>query len=476
MFTNKLELQYCDELHNYDIFPKVVPAGKVSEVCIKPLGRHAAFLQTTYQLKLNGLDEGDTWAYPDRPNDFQYEVAPDEDGCIRFSFEFFGEQQFFVRLFLEKSEENGLRSDFNLRLSMYAVAEDLVGRYPYRGDCHMHSFRSDGKQSPEVLAADYRKTGYDFMAVTDHLRYYPSLEAIAAYKDVKIDLTLVPGEEVHLPCDEDNSTHLNNVHIVNFGGSYSVNALVRDGIKEAVCHEDDKRAVIADPPPIQSTEAHWAEVDAYMETIDIPAQLKGSERYTFASCCWVFEHIKKGGGLGIFCHPYWISDVYQVPESLTDYILKTQPFDAFEVLGGENYYEQNGHQTVKYYEDRSMGRRYPIVGSTDSHSSVNNVNALIASTIVFSPANEREALIDSIKDFYSVAVDTISKEFRLVGDFRLTKYACFLLNNYFPIHDELCIEEGLMMKAYAAGYDGAKESLEFLSGRMQKLRERYFQF
>ncbi len=469
-------MQYCDELHNYDIFPKVVPAGKVSEVCIKPLGRHAAFLQTTYQLKLNGLDEGDTWAYPDRPNDFQYEVAPDEDGCIRFSFEFFGEQQFFVRLFLEKSEENGLRSDFNLRLSMYAVAEDLVGRYPYRGDCHMHSFRSDGKQSPEVLAADYRKTGYDFMAVTDHLRYYPSLEAIAAYKDVKIDLTLVPGEEVHLPCDEDNSTHLNNVHIVNFGGSYSVNALVRDGIKEAVCHEDDKRAVIADPPPIQSTEAHWAEVDAYMETIDIPAQLKGSERYTFASCCWVFEHIKKGGGLGIFCHPYWIPYVLHIPPSFVDAMMEVHPFGAYEVLGGELYTEQNEFQSADYYRDVAKGRIYPVVGNTDTHNSTNSAGSHVCSTIVFSPKNEREALIDSILKLYSIAVDTLDEHPRYVGDYRFLRYATFLEKNYFPLHDELCFEEGRAMKDYVNGVPGAKEQLESLSGRTQALLEKYFAF
>ena len=157
-------------------------------------------------------------------------------------------------------------------------------------------------------------------------------------------------------------------------------------------------------------------------------------------------------------------------------MLKTHPFDAFEVLGGENYYEHNGFQTHKYYEIKAQGYNFPIVGSTDSHSSINNENAYVASTMVFSPANEREAIIDSIKNYYSIAIDGISKEFRLVGDFRLARYATFLLQDYFPLHDDLCYEEGRAMKDYACGVEGAKETLEFISGRVKNQREKYFAF
>jgi hypothetical protein len=157
------------------------------------------------------------------------------------------------------------------------------------------------------------------------------------------------------------------------------------------------------------------------------------------------------------------------------------PFDAFEVLGGERYYEHNGFQTIRYYEDRMKGRHYPIVGSTDSHSSyVSNDGALICSTIVFSPENERKALISSIRDFYSVAVDTISKEFRLVGENRFVRYACFLLNNYFPRHDELCREEGRLMRICAVGTEEEREDaikqLTAINGRMKKFMEKYFSF
>jgi len=462
MYTNKLELSIPDELRNYDIFPKVVRAGKTSEICVKPLGWHAAFKQAAYNLSICPFDEGNPSQYPDRPNKFEYEAAPQEDGCIRFAFEFFGEQQYFIRLTAE---------NFKLQLSVYCVAEDLAGRYPFRGDLHLHSRRSDGRQAPEIVAANYRKTGYDFLAMTDHHRYYPSLDAIEAYKDVSIELCLVPGEEVHLPNDPEGR-HINDVHIVNFGGDYSVNALVHDS--DTGPPEDPRRAVIANPPPVRSWEQYWAEVDAYMETIDVPEQLQGTERWTYASCCWAFDHIKRGGGLGIFCHPYWVANVLHVPPTFVDAMMEARPFGAYEVLGGENNYEQNGFQTIDYYRDMAKGRRYPIVGSTDSHNSVNSRNSHVCSTIVFSPANERRALIDSILGFYSVAVDTIDESPRYVGEWRFVRYACFLEKNFFPLHDELCFEEGRAMKDYVTGEPGAKETLEFISGRMRAQREKYF--
>ena len=75
---------------------------------------------------------------------------------------------------------------------------------------------------------------------------------------------------------------------------------------------------------------------------------------------------------------------------------------------------------------------------------------------------------------YSIAIDTISEEYRLVGDLRLAKYARFLLDEFTPLHDELCYEEGRLMKAYAMGEEGAKEALSFIHGRMAKLYKKYF--
>ncbi|MBR5771625.1 MAG: hypothetical protein IKY00_00275, partial [Clostridia bacterium] len=97
-----------------------------------------------------------------------------------------------------------------------------------------------------------------------------------------------------------------------------------------------------------------------------------------------------------------------------------------------------------------------------------------------SAENERTALIKAIKDYYSVAIDTINEDFRLVGDRRLCKYSTFLLKYYFPLHDDICREEGRLMKQYATGTAEEKEEalkvLALIAGRVDNHRKKYFDF
>lgn len=447
------------ELTNYDIYPKVFPENTDVTIHIVPLGLHAEFDRSReYTIHIRPLAEGSPWNYPNRQNITEYELKPDENGGFTVNHKFGCEQEYFIRVM-----DNGKKL---LQLSVYAVKDDLAGRYPYKGDLHMHTCRSDGKECPSVVAANYRKYGYDFLAITDHQRYYPSLEAMEAFRDIKMNYTLITGEEIHLPD--------NDVHIVGFGAEYSINGLIetRSQIKEK--GTDKKfRSLFGKCPEVMTDDEYRAKVNALIPALNIPEDFP--DKFSYAACVWIFNQIRKANGLGIFCHPYWISDVYQVPESFTDYMTQTKPFDAFEVSGGENYYEQNGFQWSKYYEDRKNGRIYPIVGSTDSHGSVHNVNKLVASTIVFAHQNERTELIDSIKKRFSVAVETVGED-KIIGEFRLVKYACFLMKNYFPLHDELCYEEGRALKAYACGNKDEKNVLDILYGRTEKMRKKYFAF
>ncbi len=452
-----------EALLDYDIYPKVISEKKETLITIKPLGSHAAFPEQEYTIHVLGLEDGAIDNYKDRKNIKKFLVKVNDDGTIQFKYAFPKEQMYFVRII----KTDGKRL---LQLPVYAVAPDLADRYPFTGDLHFHTTYSDGRQAPEIVAANCRKIGYDFMAITDHGRYYPSLYVRDFYKDVPIDLNLVPGEEVHLPkADED---HINDVHIVNFGGEYSINAMFEGSHIKEVGDSKKLRSLYGECPETKTVREMNEMLDELASKADIP---EGIEKYAYTSCKFIFDEIRKANGLGIFCHPYWISNVFQVPETFLDYMMQTQPFDAFEVLGGENYFEHNGFQTIKYYEMTAKGHRYPIVGSTDCHNST-DMDRFPCKTIVFSRRNERKDLISSIKDFYSVAVDTISAEYRVVGELRLVKYATFLLQNYFPLHDDLCFEEGRAMKAYVAGEKGAKETLEFLHGRCEKLLKKYFSF
>ncbi len=448
------------ELLNYDIFPKVIPTGTEKTITVKPRGGHAAFVpEKEYQIGICTTTLGNPNTYPSRTNYVEYTVLPDANGCLCITHTFRTECEYFIRI-----HADGKRI---VQLSVYAVDEDLVGRYPYMGDMHMHSTMSDGKEHPFIVAANYRKAGYDFMAITDHRRYYPSLETIAFYKDMNLDLQLYPGEEIHLPG--------NDIHIVNFAGDYSINGLLESSDQYKERGSDPVwRSVDGTCPPVLSVEAYEAEVHALAETLNIPEHI---EKFQYASCVWILNHIKKANGLGIFAHPYWINNVYQVPEDFTDYLFETQPFDAFEVFGGLTYFQQNGFQVQKYHDFCAKGKRIPIVGNTDTHGSTPyNADWHSARSMVLAYANTRDEIVSAVKACYNVAVQDIREHVEVLGSLRMMKYCWFLYEHYFPLHDELCFEEGRLMKEYACGDEEAAALLRQIGKRMETLRRKYFDF
>jgi hypothetical protein len=445
------------ELYNYDIFPMVFPVGEATEITVKPLGKHSAF-SGDYRIVVQRLDAGSLGYDFAKWNHTDYDVTPCEDGALRFTYTADVECEHFVRIYKDDKRI--------LQLPVYALAEDLACRIPLRGDLHMHTCRSDGREDPATVCANYRKIGYDFIVVTDHNRYYPSLEAQKAYKDADIALNILPGEEVHVP--------LTNVHIVNAGGTFSVNGLIETSPNYTETNGSiEGRSLDGNAPETMSREAYdkmIAELAASDLCKDCPENV---DKTWYAVCCWAFDRIREAGGLAVYAHPYWIADMWHVPEAFNQYILRNHPFDAFEVLGGESYFEQNGFQTAIYYEEYAKGRVHPVVGSTDCHWSCElNRNYDICSTIVFAEKNERKSIITSIKDGYSVAVDTISKEYRLVGEFRLQKYASFLMENYFPIHHSQAQMDGEMMRLYAVNEADAEE-VNLISARAEKLMKKF---
>jgi len=61
---------------------------------------------------------------------------------------------------------------------------------------------------------------------------------------------------------------------------------------------------------------------------------------------------------------------------------------------------------------------------------------------------------------------------RAYGPFRLVKYAHFLLRQFYPAHDALCVPEGEAMLAHANGDAAAPAALALLQGRTAALAAR----
>ena len=423
--------------NKFDIYPLVFPAQMSINFTVQA-NISEDKLQGEYTIVLHRLDAGSAledftaWNRQDIP------CTANEKGEITFSYQASGEGEYYVRIY---------QGDVRIaQLSVYAVEGELAKRYPFRGDLHTHTTRSDGAETPATVCANYRKKGYDFIAITDHHRYYPSLEAIRAFKNAQIGLQILSGEEVQVP--------FTALHIINAGGLFSVNGLIDNQPNYTDTNGDiDERRLHekVQPPQVISLQKYTEEIEAIERKLDeeTPAFPKDINKRWYAVLLWSAEKIRQADGLCIFAHPYWLCDVWHVPERLTRYILERGDCDAFEVLGGENYYHQNGLQTALYYDEYRQGRIHAIVGSTDSHSSTpQNRNWDICSTIVFAEKNERKSLIEAIKNKYSLAVDTISKEYRLVGEYRLQKYGAFLMENYFPLHDVWTETDGENMQKY----------------------------
>ena len=443
----------------FDIFPLVFPINENVVFTIQSLGTRNP-LQGEYTVTVHRANAGSPKEEFSTWNADSYICKVEQNGMLYFSYTASHEGEYFIRLYKNEMQV--------VQVHIYALKEDLSCRYPFRGDFHMHTNGSDGNEPPEIVCANYRRKGYDFIVVTDHERYYPSLNAIKAYQGVKIPLSILPGEEVHLPGT--------TVHIVNAGGLFSINGLLP--IKENYLDtngELSKRRFNENvqPPEVYEMPAYWEEIQKIEEQVKQCTIPEMVDKRSYAVCLWAFDKIHQADGLGIFCHPYWLQDLYQISENFTLYMLQEHPFDAFEVLGGENYYAQNGLQTAMYYEEYKQGRVHSIVGSTDSHGSTSsNRNWDICSTIVFAKSNDRKDILDSVKEKYSVAVDTISKEYRLVGEYRLQKYASFLMERYFPIHDQQTLVDGEMMYQYAIG-NATKTEVELVGKRAEALLKKY---
>jgi len=419
-----------------DAWPLIVPADATSTIHLSPAGNGWNWRQDVpYRVTVYPVEE--RGQAPDWLEHNTCTVHAQSDDLV-IPWHFASEQE-HVLLIQDDGPDGPTMPIIEVRV--YSLEPDLFHRRPYKGDVHTHSRRSDGRELPAHVAAEGRRIGLDFLAVTDHRLFEPSLEAIAAYEGVMLDMALLSGEEIHPPD--------NPVHIIHFGGERSINAMFAES-------------------------RYRTEVDALMAEVEREG-LSDADLYQYASCLRCFREIARVGGVSMFCHPYWFTQHRYAPSGpLTDRLLREQPYDAFELIGGYwlNELDSNKLQVARYHELRAEGVHLPILGISDAHGCARGLFGWYYSLILAESPSLGD-LRAAIRDRYALAVEALPGEtVRPVGPFRLVKYALYLFQHILPQHDALCAREGNLMLHHIEGDPAAAETLAVLQGQTQALYDR----
>lgn len=447
------------DLLKFKITPQIVEADKETTIEIRALdGNFLFYDDLTYKIHAYPLEESDV------PLDYEmslpgyekarkvYEVRP-ENGVIRFTYKFIGEQEWKIHIFCDEYDadhQNPMYQHYpnnwtglidapkgGIYLSVYSLLPDLYNRRALKCDFHVHSNISDGSESPALTAAGYRKGGYDVLALTDHHAYNSGKFANEVF-DFATDFKILCGEEVH-------NGYLGHFHMVNLCSEKSVNEVY-----------------LNDPERIEK------EVSELAKEVKVPEGLSERE---YLHRVWLYREAKKSGGYVIFAHPHWyVYNHYHTETKMSRAIMENGLCDAFEIFGGCSP-DENHLQCALYHTMLAEGLKLPMVGSTDCHSIFSKAfNSM--STIVFA---ENDDIIGAISDSYTAAALTLPGENpQVVGDYRFVKYAYFLLNNYFPVHNELCSASGNAIQEYVLGNKDLKPVVEALEARITAFEKSFF--
>lgn len=444
-------------LKKFKVIPSVVEADKESTITIKSVdGIFKFFDNITYEVSIIPQDVSDV------PIDDEMSLLGNnkarktflltpQNGEIKVKYYFSGEQEWRIHISTKEyaKHQNPLYEKYSgywdahimapsrgIDVYVYSLAEDLYTRRALKGDLHIHTNASDGQESPEMVSAYYRKAGHDFIAITDHNLFNTSANAKEKLNFIK-NFNIMHGEEVH-------NGYAGLFHMVNIGGQYSVNDIY-----------------INNPEKIEKEVAELA------QTTNVPANVDKTE---YLNRVWLYNEIKKSGGYAIFVHPYWSIGYFHTSTPMSQAIIRNGLMDAFEVIGGCTP-RGNNLQVALYNDLRAEGYDIPVVGSTDSHT-VLGESHLIRSTVVFA---KDDNILEAVSDGYSVAVESIPGEnVRVYGKLRMAFYAHFLLENYYPIHNELCSVSGIFIEEYINGNEDSKHLIEKAEERVLQFEKEFF--
>jgi hypothetical protein len=354
---------------------------------------------------------------------FEAELAADDGGRLRVEGTYAVPGEHALDVFPVPA------TDRLARLHFYVASPALYARRPLRGDFHIHTIYSDGRQLPGEMLIRGRELGLDVAVITDHNAYGASIEGMAECERLGLNLITMPGEEVSGP----------NWHIVSIDADAAIYDLA---VEEFGLDTEEK---------VERWYATTAwEYDTLLSAIDA---------------------VHRHGGRAYLAHPYWaVERGYHLPTDMYDRVLGEGTLDGLELLGDVRY-SNNVRSLARYLDFRAAGHDIPILGNSDTHGARHVYGCYW--TLIWAEELTPAGVLDAIADGWSVACTTVKpmdvrrrkEAMHAFGAFELVDCAYFLEEQFYPKHDALCEEEASL--AYRA-WRG--ETLP--EGKMAELRER----
>lgn len=295
-------------------------------------------------------------------------------------------------------------------IPLYALSEDVYGLRPFKGDSHIHSTNSDGRDSPENVALRCYEVGCDYQAISDHKVY-------ATSEDVKQKFSAFPTSMSFFNAEE---CHHSYAHIQNFGASRSITEYING-------HKSEFESAVS------------------KAAVELPSDLPKILRRTVAEAEAEFDIIRKFGGIAVFNHPFWEANDKKgkftyLNKSVIDLISKRKKFDAYEIVNSGCGDIALSLAICSYSK---LCPEKPVIGCSDAHSVKAQGSGY---TVVFAKSPDFSDIKKSILSGKSVAVYSYPSNNIAIGDERLVRFCYFLFDEYFPVHDKLVKKEGALIR------------------------------
>ncbi|MBC8462065.1 MAG: CehA/McbA family metallohydrolase [Deltaproteobacteria bacterium] len=409
---------------NFEVYPKIISVGSEVEISIRGLNAEPE-LQPNQTYRIHAFSKVNLW------EETRMEVKADEDGFLRIPLSFHTRGEYLIDVCEEVADKPFTTAH------IFATSPDLVHRKAYRGDLHIHTHYSDGRQSPIFMAVKAKELGLDFIAITDHHKYQPSVEAIEEAEKINLNLSLFTGEEVTV---KERGGHILTLCTSDW---------VSNQKSDSELYDREYRNIL-------------------LNELKDKTLVEGLTKEKYAHAVWTVNKIREFGGYAVLAHPYWVSGrQFNLNLPIYDQLLEDGLYDAVELLG-DVLPEDNILSVVKYYEEIARGRKIPIMGNSDTHRADHTYGHYW--TLVFAEKLDQESIFNAIFDLKSVACEHHpGGTLRIYGPFDLVEYAYFLHREFFPLHDKICEREGQLHMRVLEGEEPNRGELENLKMELDML-------